>query len=101
MHCASLDTLVKGANALHQSPPHTPLLDKNMMPETNEDDDERMLRMILDAGILVLEGRLPERASKRGYVEGPHCVLYPHTKQTHRCDFNSYLVSAVRAFANS
>lgn len=50
-----------------------------------------MLSMVLDIGILVLEGRLPDRTSKRGYIEGPHCVLYPRT-QAHRCDCSNYMV---------
>lgn len=89
MHCANLDTLVKGPNPLHHSLQQTAQLAKNI--ETKEEEDTKMLKMVLDAGILVLEGRIPDRTSKRGYVEGPHCVLYPHT-QTHRCDFNNYMV---------
>lgn len=95
MHCANLDTLVKvtTANPLHQSPAHSaspPQLTQNM--ETREEESVRMLKMVLDAGILILEGRLPDRTSKRGCVEGPHCVHYPNKQQTHLCDFNNYLV---------
>lgn len=95
MHCANLDTLVKvtTANSLHQSPAlnaSPPQLTQNM--ETREEESVRMLKMVLDAGILILEGRLPDRTSKRGCVEGPHCVLYPNKQQTHLCDFNNYLV---------
>lgn len=87
MHCANLDTSVKGT--IHHSPQRLSQLQQNM--ETKEEENSRILKTVLDAGILILEGRLPEPTSKRGYVEGPHCVLYPQT-QSHQCDLNRYMV---------
>lgn len=93
MHCANLDALVNVTNPLQQSSQQMTLTMSKNIIETKEEEDSRMLRMVLDISVLVLEGRLPECTSKRGYVEGPHCVLYPHI-QVHRCDFNNYMVSS-------
>ena len=43
-------------------------------------------------GSLIVEGRLPQEGSGRGYGEGPHVPLMSHQKY-HLCSFNDILVS--------
>ncbi|XP_065220774.1 atos homolog protein A-like [Planococcus citri] len=87
MHCANLDGPVKGAT--HPSPQRL-AQQLQQTTETKEEENLRLIKSVLDAGILILEGRLPEPTSKRGYVEGPHCVLHPESRE-HQCDLDRYM----------
>lgn len=101
MHCANLDALVKDMRSMHLSSPVAattmiPADSQESMAETQPDEDVQILKMVLDIGIFVLEGRLPHRITKRGYIEGPHCVLQPpRNQQAHRCDYANYVVRAL------
>lgn len=94
MHCANLDGPVKGAT---QPSPQRIAQQLQQTTETKEEENLRIIKTVLDAGILILEGRLPEPTSKRGYVEGPHCVLYPESRD-HQCDLNRYMVRTLPLF---